>query len=251
MLFKSSKKKDICIVSGCDRIRFNSFVNHRLFANENQASYVWSFMTKKVGANPYLQKIGAVRESLTRYGTVFWIDDDAYFTDFGWRLDEELVTHPKADLIICKSPVNEGRWTWISSGQFFLRNSKRSLEFLDAVLATDPDRVKAWWDQEKFGLYTSGDQDLMVYVLATDRRFREGDFFVRLDYTAFNLREFHYSSNLDEHKLVHFASNVLSKEELLTRFIDRLGVNEFLVPGEITSQYDLSGYSSLLPKHRG
>ncbi len=226
-------------------MRFNSFVNHRLFAEQNGVAYSWSFMMKKRGTNPYLQKIAAIKEALPRFGAVFWIDDDAYFTDFEWQLYSELVERPKVDLIICKSPINEGRWTWISSGQFFLRSTKKARQFLDAVLATDPDRVRDWWNVEKFGLYTSGDQDSMVYVLATDPRFQEGEFFTRLDYSTFNLREFHYKARLDEHRLVHFASNIISKDQLLKQFIQRLGLNQYLVPDEILARYDLSGYADI------
>ncbi|TRM52414.1 hypothetical protein YH64_014225 [Achromobacter sp. LC458] len=96
------------------------------------------------------------------------------------------------DMVICKSPVNEGGWTFISSGQFFLKSSKRAAAFLKAVRGTDLDAVKQWWNPEKFGMFTSGDQDAMVYVLATDRRFKEGNFFVRLPFEEFNAREFHY-----------------------------------------------------------
>ncbi|MFT8674616.1 MAG: putative nucleotide-diphospho-sugar transferase [Acetobacter sp.] len=202
-------------------------------------------MVKRLGSNPYLQKINAIQNILSRYKAIFWLDDDAYFTDFNWRLSQELAKYPKVDLVICKSPLNEGRWTWISSGQFFLRNTERANQFLKAVLEVPPDLVRDWWNEEKFGLYTNGDQDSMVYVLATDKRFREGKFFVRLDYSAFNSREFHYKSHLNEHHLLHLASNIISKKQLLKQFIQRIGVNQYLVPDEILARYDLSSYAEM------
>ena len=50
-------------------------------------------------------------------------------------------------------------------GQFFIRNSPQTLGLLDAVARTDLAMVKAWWDPERYGLFTNGDQDAFVYQL--------------------------------------------------------------------------------------
>ncbi|VVQ28136.1 hypothetical protein PS943_00725 [Pseudomonas fluorescens] len=78
----SPRRSGITIVSGCDRIRFKSFVNHKLFADVNGANYVWSFMLRREGMNPYLRKIEIIQAALGADEWVFWLDDDAYFTDF-------------------------------------------------------------------------------------------------------------------------------------------------------------------------
>jgi hypothetical protein len=120
-------------LSACDRIRFKSFVNHKLFADVNGANYVCSFMLRREGMNPYLRKIEIIQAALGADEWVFWLDDDAYFTDFSWRLIPYIERFAKFDFVICKSPVNQGAWTFVSSGQFFLKSTRRSAQFLDAV----------------------------------------------------------------------------------------------------------------------
>lgn len=241
----SPRKSGICIVSGCDRLRFKSFVNHRLFADLNQVNYVWSFMLRREGANPYLRKIEAIESAVGSDEWLFWLDDDAFFTDMTWRLKPYIAGYSTYDMVICKSPVNEGGWTFISSGQFFLKSSKRAAAFLKAVRAIDLEDVKKWWDTEKYGMFTNGDQDAMVYVLATDKRFKEGDFFVRLPFEEFNARDFHYKNSASDFRLLHLASGKKTKDELLQSFRDRFGMNEFLIPDEFMHEVDLGGYEGL------
>ncbi|BEG76745.1 hypothetical protein HBIAX_03824 [Achromobacter xylosoxidans] len=241
----SARKSGLTIVSGCDRLRLKSFVNHKFFADLNDVNYVWSFMLRRDGLNPYLRKIDAVQSALGADEWLFWLDDDAYFTDFSWRLLPYVSPYSKYDLVICKSPINNGAWTYVSSGQFFLKSTRRSAAFLDAMRNTDLEQVKTWWSQEKYGMFTSGDQDVMVYVLATDPRFREGEFFVRLDYSEFNSREFHYKESADEHRLLHLASAIKTKEQLLEGFRERFDLNEFLIPEALLGGIDLEAYKKL------
>jgi hypothetical protein len=241
----SPRRSGLTIVSGCDRLRFKSFVNHKLFADVNGSNYIWSFILGRHGESPYLKKIDVVQSALGADEWVFWLDDDAYFTDFSWRLIPYVEKFSRFDLIICKSPINDGFWTFISSGQFFIKSTKRSALFLSAVRSVNLDKVRAWWNPEKYGMFTNGDQDAMVYVLATDRKFAEGDFFIRLDYSEFNSREFHYKDSPAEHRLLHLASATKSKEELLCGFRDKFKMNEFLVPDDLLKNIDISGYERL------
>jgi hypothetical protein len=237
-----SDRADLCIVSGCDHLRFNSFVNHRLFAEVNEVDYIFDLTLTPKGEGGYFNKLRAVRDRLRRYEAVFWIDDDAYFTDFAWRLRPYFAAHP-APMVICKSPINEGAWTWISSGQFLLRRCDRAFEILDRALAVDPAQVRAWWDETAFGLYTNGDQDALVHVLATERNLRNAC--KRLEYTAFNARPFHYASELSEHRLVHFSSGSVDKRLGMTAFAARLNVNSFLVPDDLLSTVRVERYAAL------
>ena len=183
-----------------------------------------------------------MRDRLRRYDAVFWLDDDAYFTDFTWRLRPYFAAHPRP-LVICKSPVNEGAWTWISSGQFLLRRCDAAFEILDRALAIDPSRVRAWWDETTYGLYTNGDQDALVYVLATEARLRNAC--ERMDYTAFNARPFHYRLELGEHRLVHFSSRAVEKRVSMTEFAARMNANSFLVPDDLLGAVRVERYAAL------
>ena len=239
---RSGGRADLCILSGCDHLRFNSFVNHRLFAELNGIDYIFDLTLTPKGEAGYLNKLRAVRNRLQRYEAVFWLDDDAYFTDFGWRLRPYFAAHPRP-LVICKSPVNEGAWTWISSGQFLLRRCDTAFELLDRALAADLARVRAWWDEAEFGLYTGGDQDALVHILATEGRFRNAC--ERLDHTAFNARPFHYATNLTEHRLVHFASGHIDKRRSMSEFSARMNANAFLVPEDLLSTVRVERYEAL------
>ncbi len=233
---------DICVVSGCDHLRFNSFVNHRLFAELNDVDYIFDLTLTPKGEGGHFNKLRAVRDRLRRYDAVFWLDDDAYFTDFAWRLRPYFAAHPRP-LVICKSPVNEGAWTWISSGQFLLRRCDAAFEILDRALAVDPARVRAWWDEASYGLYTNGDQDALVYVLATEPRLLRAC--ERLEYTAFNARPFHYRFELGEQRLVHFSSGTLDKRLSLAEFASRMNANPFLVPDALLSTVRVERYAAL------
>jgi len=239
---------NLCILSGCDHVRFNSFVNHRLFAEANGADYIFDLTLTPVGRLPYFNKLRMVRDRLRLFDAVFWIDDDAYFTDFGWEIERYFKAYD-SDLVICKSPINQGAWTWISSGQFFIRRSARSFALLEAALSVDIGKVKAWWNSDLFGLRTDGDQDALVHLLATDARFRDG-FVTRLAYTEFNSRPFHFRERLDEHRLVHFASTTVSKHDASREFVARMKCNPFLVPERFLTGLDLSRYLQQLPQQR-
>lgn len=233
------------IISGCDNLRFKSFVNHQIFAQTRGAEYSWKFNVIANGENPYVRKIDLIEREIGSSDWLFWIDDDAYFTDFSWDIMSYIEKFSGVDLVICKSPVNEGRWTFISSGQFFLKSTRRALDFLKAVKSTQLTLVREWWNEERYGLYTGGDQDLMVYVLSTDDRFKEGKFFIRMDYPEFNSREFHYMKFPDQHRLLHLASNVTPKVKLLENFRQRFSLNEFLVPDAILDKFQVENYRKM------
>jgi hypothetical protein len=232
---------DLCILSGCDHLRFNSFINHRLFAEANGLDYIFDLTLTPRGENSHFNKLRSIRQRLERYSAVFWLDDDAYFTDFSWRLGPYFSAH-QHPLVICKSPINDGLWTWITSGQFLLRRCDLAFEFLDQALATDLAIVRAWWDAEEYGFSTGGDQDVLVYLLATNERFK--DFCERLDYTEFNTRPFHYVDRLSENRLVHFISPSKSKRQSMAEFADRLGVNKFFIPNEALCGIELGVYDN-------
>ncbi len=95
-------------------------------------------------------------------------------------------------------------------------------------------------------MYTNGDQDAIVYVLTTDRRFEEGDFFIRLDHSEFNSREFHYKNSPHDYRLLHLASATKTKTELLSEFMARFNMNEFLVPEELLVGIDTRDYQRVV-----
>jgi hypothetical protein len=147
----------------------------------------------------------------------FWIDDDAFFTQFDTPLGELDVAFDSDRLLIFpRSPVNPlGGWTFLSSGNFFFRSTRKTHEFFQRVLTTDLRQVEAWWDAEKYGMFTNGDQDKIVWNLV--RGEAAGDIHALVPYETFNTRPYHFSSPTDFF-LVHFAVPGISKQEAIRQF---------------------------------
>jgi hypothetical protein len=220
------------IISGCDHDRTLAAANHQYYANQQGLCYIYD--TAPTGQGGYSYKLEKIAKFLSYdlFEWLFWIDDDGLFMQYDKSLTDFLDENSGPDLIFCKSPVNtfEGReiQTYISSGNFFIRNSQRSRDFIDAVRQVSLEEVKAWWNEDELGFYSNGDQDAMIYLLKTDERFSSGDFYTRLPYTAFNCRPFHFIERPDEHFLVHFTGE--KKGEQIQAFAERFQLSEALIP---------------------
>jgi hypothetical protein len=228
---------ELLIVSGSSRVRTPAPLNHAIYADRHRLRSVFDVTPSPVDPI-FLHKVAVIRRHLPTTEWLFWIDDDAFFTDPAVDLRAFIPDDPSIDLVFCASPVNPaGGWTWMSAGQFLLRNTPRSAALLDAVLATDLRAVRAWWDADELGLFTRGDQDAFVHEL------RRGDGpwaggYVRLPWEAFNSRPYHYVKGLDEHFVCHFAvPGGRSKMDLIRDFADRLGTNTALVPDADLERY--------------
>jgi hypothetical protein len=228
----------LLIVSASSRIRTAASLNHRIYADRLGVPYLFDNTPSSVD-RIFLHKIDALRRTLPFAEWVFWIDDDAFFTDFDVDLRRFLDDVGDRDLVFCRSPVNpRGGWTWMSSGQFFLRRSLASLELLDDIASTDLDAVQRWWKPEEHGLFTNGDQDAFVYQLLGASVDRWRDRFLRLPWEAFNSRPYHYVERLDEHFLCHFAvPGGRPKADLVADFAARLGTTPALCDAELVEPY--------------
>ena len=239
----------LMIVSGSSRVRTAAPLNHALYAGQHDIPYFFDAAPSKVD-RIYFHKLHVIRRYLPLAEWLFWIDDDAFFTDFAVDLRQFLADVGDHELVFCKSPVNpRGGWTWMSSGQFFIRNTPDMAALLDAVLHTDLAVVKEWWDPEAHGLFTNGDQDAFVYALqGPDPRWRER--FVQQPADAFNNRPYHYEQRLDEHFICHFALPGAHREkaDMIGEFAERLGTNQALCPLELFEPYrEFLEYSDMGP----
>lgn len=220
------------ILSYYDYLRTYAHCNHEVYAVRNGYTYIFDIAPTLHGV--YLTKIDKLLKFLDFFDWIFWIDDDAFFTNFDQKLEPFIALHPDADIIFCKSPRNEtGGWTYISAGNFFIRNTPASRAFLEAVPNVDMNKVKRWWDESKYGIFTNGDQDAIVYLLEGPEK--PAIKCVRLEYTHFNTRPFHFTDRLDEHLLVHFTGG--SKREQAQAFGRRFGLDEDIVPHAVRDAY--------------
>ena len=225
----------LLIVSAGTQIRTPACLNHRVYADRHGVDYLFD-TTPGPLATALDQKLAAVRRGLPLYDWVFWIDDDAFFTNLG--VDIRSFADDDADLVLCASPVNpEGGWTFVSFGQFLIRRTPAMLDLLETVAATDLDAVKSWWDPERYGIFTNTDQDALVYNLAREDAPWAGRW-RHLEWQAFNSRPYHYERRLDEHALCHFAvPGALSKMDLVREFAERMGTTTALVDPAVLEPY--------------
>ena len=128
----------IKIVSGTDNPFLRSDENHRHYAGRHDYAYEFDTTVYPDLPSPHFRKLHSVQHALDGCDWVFWLDDDAYFTNMPVRLEEFLRDIPdEVFLVICASPINlQGGWTFLSSGQFFLRNTLSAREFLHKVMST-------------------------------------------------------------------------------------------------------------------
>jgi hypothetical protein len=222
----------ICIVSGAEQHRFQSDVNHSFYANRHSYDYVFDVGPYHSLQNVFFLKIQAVRERLRLYDWVFWLDDDAFFTGLDTRLESFIERRQRDEfLLVCQGVVStlRGRFTFLNSGVFLVKNCPDAIEFLDAVSETPLSVVKRWWNPRRVGLYTTGDQDAMTYVL------HEHDFMSKvclLPYNAFNNRPYHYNQSASEHFVVHFR--VDNKAEAIRTFGRKFDLDEAtLLPHDV------------------
>jgi hypothetical protein len=224
-------------VSGSSRVRTAAALNHRIYADRLGVPYFFEMAPSRV-ARIYFHKLQVVEDFLGVGEWLFWIDDDAFFTDMEVDLRSFLAEAGDTDLVFCQSPINpKGGWTWMSSGQFFIRSSEPIRELIEAVRSTDLAEVRAWWQPDVHGLFTNGDQDAFVYqLLRADSPWR--DRWVRLPWQAFNSRPYHYEARLDEHFLCHFAvPGGRPKVEVIAEFAERMGSTPALCAPELAEPY--------------
>jgi hypothetical protein len=225
----------LLILSGATSVRTPSSLNHRVYADRHGLGYLFD-VTPGPLPTPLDQKIAAVHRSLPHHEWLFWIDDDAFFTD----LDRDLrsFVDDDAELVICRSPVNpEGGWTFVSFGQFLIKRTPAMFELLEAVVGTDLAWVREWWDPDRFGIFTNTDQDALVYQLSRSDVPWAGRW-KRLEWQAFNSRPYHYDERLDQHFLCHFVvPGAPSKMALVRDFAARMRTTTALVAPEALEPY--------------
>lgn len=91
------------IISGSSRLRFNSRLNHAGFAHLHNYRYVFD-STPRPLESVYDHKLLAILDLPVDGDRWFWIDDDAFFTQFSRPLEAIGLDFDAALLIFPKSP---------------------------------------------------------------------------------------------------------------------------------------------------
>jgi len=227
----------ICILSGrYPATNFESAINHKIYADTFGYDYInCNWPTKE--KNPYFNKIHYILSYMDFYDYIVWIDDDAFFLDF--EVDIMEYSPKEANIMsVCESPPYKDLRTFLSSGQFILKSCSVSRSFLNEILLQELSEVEKWWSND-LGFYTNGDQDLMIYLFHTDKRFSNK---VTLhDYKKFNSRVENLF-NVDSHKplILHFTGVPKVKMKNYRRVQSVFGLHSSLVPASFLSDYNIS-----------
>lgn len=220
----------LLVLSGADRFRYPTIINHKFYADQNGYRYRFDVSPSKYVTNPYFHKLAKLSDAIADADWTFWIDDDAAFTQFDTKLENLVpeIHDPSVHVIFCKSPVNpQGGWTHISSGNFLVRNSAIGRELIARAEEALLPKARDWWDPTTFGMFTNGDQDVLVYVIETSEHIKNSTKI--LEYERFNTRPYHFES-ASEHFLVHFThSPVRSKADQMRDFSMKFKLSPFLV----------------------
>jgi len=231
----------ICIVSGGTRLRLPSPVNHKVYADIHHLDYRLECGSNGRLKNPYYFKLDVIARLLPDYEWVFWIDDDAFFTDFSTDPREYCRVQPeKAFIVLADGRVRPGEGcTRINSGVILMRNCPEAQTFLRLCLDTEIATVRAWWVPSEHGMFTNSDQDTLLYRLLYAEA---SDFFVIVPHLNLNARPYHYAKELTEHFICHFPG-LPNKVNAIRQFGDRFGVGLTLVPPSLLKEY---GYARVI-----
>lgn len=216
--------------------RFNSHVNHAAYCQAHGYHYI-DASSPGCDSRRYFRKVEMIESYLDLFDWVFWIDDDAYFTDFSKPLLDFLGMLDDQHMLICKSPSTKKLFTKFSSGQFFLKNSPAAKEFLRLSRKVDLKFVRNKFWNKDLGFFSGGDQDAFIYLTETHPFFSK-NFVKIIDHNHFNNRDFEFLKRPDEHFLVHFTGRekIKSKRE----FCARLALNRYIVPSNILAEINVS-----------
>ena len=209
----SKSHPKVNIISGCNHIRFESHINHAVYANHYGYKYIFDDRKRPL-KSVYDHKLHAILDIPIDDQWWFWIDDDAFFINFNSFSSLKICFEDKL-FVFPKSPINpQGLWTFLSSGNFFFKNNTIVKDFFTQVLNRDINQVKSWWDPTTLGKFTNGDQDRIVFELLNDEKILKKTLIT--NYELFNTRPYHFN-DLRDHFLVHFAG-VGDKNESIALF---------------------------------
>lgn len=223
---------DIAIVSGCTRLRYASYVGQQLYARRHGLGYHLE-LTAFDGVDGYWHKVAALDGHLAGHDWVVWLDDDAFVTDLDSTFLRDAIDDADrgdAWLVIAPSCADElnGAWAAYNTGVFALRNSPDSRALLSAMSEAPMEEIQRWWDIQRLGVFTQGDQDALAWFVE-QRGYRESVHWV--DPLGWNARPWHYRDALDDAPVCHFAGQP-DKTLAIMEFAQRMGTDETLVrPG--------------------
>lgn len=234
-----AQRPNICIVSGADEIRLRSYINHSIYAQVHGIDYRLECGIAEGVGNKFFYKTSIIERVLPKYEWIVWMDDDTFITDFTRDAFRALIDEAEREgyfLVLAEGPLEpNGFWSVVNTGVMLIKNCGESFDMLrmmdDEHLAVAED----WWDEQRHGVFTGGDQDLVVWWLETSGLM---DRIRIVEHTVLNSRGHYYTDSLTDAFVMHFCGYP-DKEWGVVRFAKRFGVGQELVPDELLERFSV------------
>ena len=227
----------ICLVSGADELKLRSYINHYIYAREHGLDYRLECGLDDDIRTKFDYKTSVLRRLLDQYDWLVWLDDDTYFTNFKSDGINELISSAEAAgkfLVVAEGPLEpNGFWSKINTGVFAIKNSPRGMELLRRMHETPLQEVREWWDDDRDGLFTNGDQDQMWYIL---NKFNMMEYVDIVSHSLLNSRGHYYINSLSDNLVMHFCGYP-DKKLGVVQFSKRFSIGQELVPQELMDKY--------------
>lgn len=231
--------RDVCIVSGADFVAIHSYVNHSVYAREFGYDFRFEAGVAEAVENVFFFKTAAIERVIERYDWVVWLDDDTFVTDFSVDRIGNLIDAAETEgrsFVVARGPLEpNGFFSFLNSGVMLLKNCPENLEMLRAMNDESLELARLWWNESRFGVFTGGDQDIIIWML------HERDWLSRtkvVDHLELNSRTHHYKTGLQDAFICHFCGH-WDKNLSIAQFAQRFGVNQALVPVRLAEKYSI------------
>lgn len=243
---RHNEHRDIAIVSGCDKLRYASYVGHQLYARKHDLAYHLE-LAPFAGAAGYWHKAAALGQHLEKHDWLVWLDDDAFITDIesDWlRREIAAAERTGAWLVIAPSAEDElnGAWAAYNTGVFAVRNCAQGRELVGPLNAPNLDEVERWWDATRLGMFTRGDQDVLVWFVESQGH---RDSIRWVEPRGWNARPWHYTRSLKDAPVCHFPGHP-DTSLAIHDFARRLGTDMTLT--RVTSVVQDTGLHAQVPR---
>ena len=114
---------------------------------------------------PFWQKVVAMQKVLAmknsngtnKYDMTFWIDDDIYITNMGYRIEDFLILSDHKDIVMSRDIIDDYN-IHINTGTYIIRNTEIGRRFIDETLEGYY-WYKGWYQSNRFH-----EQTIMTYL---------------------------------------------------------------------------------------
>lgn len=212
-------------------------INHYIYAREHGLDYRLECGLDDDIRTKFDYKTSIIRRILPYYDWVVWVDDDVYFTDFAANdINDQIAAADTENqiIVIADGPLEpNGFWSKINTGVVAFKNCEENIELLHQFHSLPLEEVREWWNDDRDGLFTNGDQDQLWMALNTSGLIERTRI---VDSLRWNSRGHYYKNSLSDAAIMHFCGYP-DKEIGVAQFAQRFGIGQELVPDHLLDKY--------------